>query len=443
MSRIGVFIPAAAVWLSAACVSMCVLAMLCLLGILAVNGLTAFWPKPVESLRIDVDGRQHDLFAQVLDQDGDVLILRSSEPVRIGEGYQRVRLAQILARSQSADVVEIELNDGRLIFTRADITTLQKAVAAHAALALPQDDPAHDIVLDANEIYRLRVANEAGYWQRFDEFASQFWRFLSSGPTSANPGGGILPALIGTMMLVLLMSVLVMPLGVLAAVYLHEQATSSRRAQVLRSAVNNLAGVPSIIYGLIGLALFVHQIGGSIDQLFYSERLPTPTFGSGGLLWAALTLALLTLPVVIVTTEEGLARVPQSLREGSLALGATRAETLWYLSLPLARPALLTGLVLAIARAAGEVAPLMLVGVVKLAPAGVLDAQFPYLHPTREFMHLGYQVYDKALQGADAWRAAPRAYACALVLLLAVVALNLCAILLRNRLRARYRSLSY
>ncbi len=443
MSRMRVFISAAGVWLSAACVSICVLAMLGLLGILAVNGLTAFWPKPVENLRIDVDGQQRDLLAQVLDQDGDVLILRGSEPARIGEGYQRVHVVQIIMRSQPADVVEIELNDGRLIFTRTAIAALQQAVATHAPLPLLQDDSSHGITLDANEIYRLRLANGDSYWQRLGEFASQLWRFLSTGPTATNPGGGILPALIGTVMLVLLMSVLVMPLGVLAAVYLHEQAASSRRARIMRSAVNNLAGVPSIIYGLIGLALFVHQIGGSIDQLFYSERLPTPTFGSGGLLWAALTLALLTLPVVIVTTEEGLARVPQSLRDGSLALGATRAETLWHLLLPLARPALLTGLVLAIARAAGEVAPLMLVGVVKLAPAGVLDAQFPYLHPTREFMHLGYQVYDTALQGADAWRAEPRAYACALVLLLAVVALNLCAILLRNRLRARYRSLSY
>lgn len=443
MSRMRVFVPEAGVWLSAACVSVCVLAMFGLLGILAVDGLTAFWPKPVESLRIDVGGQQQDLLAQVLDQDGDVLILRGSEPIRIGEAYQRVRRAQIVARSQPTDVVEIELSDGRLLFVRTDIAPLQKAIAAHTSLPLPLDDPLHVITLDANEIYRVRAANGDGYWQRFGEFASQLWRFLSTGPTAANPGGGILPALIGTVMLVLLMSVLVMPLGVLAAVYLYEQAASSRRARILRSAVNNLAGVPSIIYGLIGLALFVHQIGGSIDQLFYSERLPTPTFGSGGLLWAALTLALLTLPVVIVTTEEGLARVPLSMRDGSLALGATRAETLWHLLLPLARPALLTGLVLAIARAAGEVAPLMLVGVVKLAPAGMLDTQFPYLHPTREFMHLGYQVYDTALQGADAWRAEPRAYACALVLLIAVVALNLCAILLRNRLRARYRSLSY
>jgi phosphate transport system permease protein len=166
-----------------------------------------------------------------------------------------------------------------------------------------------------------------------------------------------------------------------------------------------------------------------------------PTFGSGGLLWAALTLALLTLPVVVVSVEEGLERIPPSLRAGSLALGATRGETMWRLLLPAARPALLTGLILAIARAAGAVAPLMLVGVVKLAPALPVDGAFPFLHPSRQFMHLGFSVYDAALASPDALRGVPRAYACALLLVIVVVALNLAAIVLRNRLRERYRAL--
>ena len=158
-------------------------------------------------------------------------------------------------------------------------------------------------------------------------------------------------------------------------------------------------------------------------------------------MWAALTLALLTLPVVVVSVEQGLARMPASLRAGSLALGATREETMWRLLLPAARPAVLTGLVLAIARAAGSVAPLMLVGMVKLAPASPLDGAFPYLHPSRQFMHLGFAVYDAALASPDVIRGVPRAYACAMLLVCVVIALNLSAILLRNRLRDRYRAL--
>jgi phosphate transport system permease protein len=251
--------------------------------------------------------------------------------------------------------------------------------------------------------------------------------------------GGALPALVGTVTLVLLMSLIVMPFGVATAIYLHERRGFA--VGLVRSAIGNLAGVPSIVYGVLGLGLFVHGLGGGIDRWFFSDRLPVPTFGSGGLLWAALTLALLTLPVVVVSVEEGLARIPSGLRVGSLALGATHGETIWRLLLPAARPALLTGLILAIARAAGAVAPLMLVGVVKLAPALPVDGRFPYLHPSRQFMHLGFSVYDSALASPDALRGVPRAYACALLLVMVVIALNLVAIVLRNRLRERYRRL--
>ena len=272
-------------------------------------------------------------------------------------------------------------------------------------------------------------------------------------PAASNLDGGVLPALIGTLTLVLVMSVIVMPLGIATAVYLHQRRGLGVR--FVRGAINMLAGVPSIVYGVLGLGLFVHGLGADIDRWFYADRLPMPTFGSGGLLWAALTLALLTLPVVVVSVEEGLARIPVSLPEGSLALGATRDETLWHLLLPAARPALLTGLILAIARAAGAVAPLhdagddlalavaplMLVGVVKLAPALPIDGSFPYLHPSRQFMHLGFVVYDAALASSDAIRGVSRAYACAALLVGVVIALNLSAILLRNRLRDRYRAL--
>jgi phosphate transport system permease protein len=278
-----------------------------------------------------------------------------------------------------------------------------------------------------------------GAFDRAGIFLRRLARFVATPPDASNLAGGVLPALVGTVTLVLLMSVLVMPFGVAAAVYLHERRGVG--ARIVRTAIDTLAGVPAIVYGVLGLGLFVHGIGAGIDRWFYADRLPMPTFGGGGLLWAALTLALLTLPVVVVSVEQGLARIPSSLRDGSLALGATREETLWRLLLPAARPAVLTGFVLAIARAAGSVAPLMLVGMVKLAPASPLDGAFPYLHPSRQFMHLGFAVYDAALASPDAIRGVPRAYACAMLLVCVVIVLNLSAILLRNRLRDRYRAL--
>ncbi len=177
--------------------------------------------------------------------------------------------------------------------------------------------------------------------------------------------------------------------------------------RLVRIAVNNLAGVPSVVYGVFGLGFFVYFLGGSIDQLFFKESLPTPTFGTPGLLWASLTLAILTVPVVIVATEEGLSRVPRAIREGSLALGATKAETLWRTVLPMTASAMITGLILAVARAAGEVAPLMLVGVVKLAPSLPLDTNAPFLHLDRKFMHLGFHIYDVGFQSPNVEAARP------------------------------------
>ncbi len=169
--------------------------------------------------------------------------------------------------------------------------------------------------------------------------------------------------------------------------------------------------------------------------------MPAPTFGTPGILWSALTLALLTLPVVIVTTEEGLTRIPQSVRHGSLALGATQFETLSRIVLPMASPAMLTGLILAIARAAGEVAPLMLVGVVKLSSNLPVDDQFPYLHLDRKFMHLGFHIYDVGFQTTNIEAARPLVYATSLLLVVIIVLLNLTAIRIRNNLREKYRIL--
>jgi phosphate transport system permease protein len=254
-----------------------------------------------------------------------------------------------------------------------------------------------------------------------------------------NTEGGIFPAIFGTVLMVLLMSIIVTPFGVIAAVYLREYARQGPLVRIIRIAVNNLAGVPSIVYGVFGLGFFVYFVGANLDQLFYPEALPAPTFGTPGLVWASLTLALLTVPVVIVSTEEGLTRIPRSLREGSLALGATKSETLFKVILPMASPAILTGVILAVARAAGEVAPLMLVGVVKLAPTLPLDGNFPYLHLDRKFMHLGFHIYDVGFQSPNVEAARPLVYATALLLVTIIVALNLTAITLRSRLERRYR----
>jgi phosphate transport system permease protein len=239
--------------------------------------------------------------------------------------------------------------------------------------------------------------------------------------------------------MVLLMTVVVTPIGVVAALYLHEYAPQGPLTQMLRIAVNNLAGVPSIVYGVFGLGFFVYLVGGSLDRAFFADTLPAPTFGTPGLLWASLTLALLTLPVMIVATEEGLSRIPRQLREASLALGATRFETLRYVIFPQALPAVLTGVILAVARGAGEVAPLMLVGVVKLAPELPLDGTFPFLHLDRQFMHLGFHIYDLAFQSPNVEAARPLVYASALLLVLMIVLLNLGAVLLRAYLRGRHR----
>ena len=283
--------------------------------------------------------------------------------------------------------------------------------------------------------------NAMGVLAKTGVYFHNVWSFLSEDPRESNTEGGVFPAIFGTVLMVLLMTVLVTPLGVVAAVYLREYASQGFITQVVRIAVNNLAGVPSIVYGVFGLGFFVYFLGGSIDRLFYPEAAPAPMFGTPGLLWASITLALLTLPVVIVSTEEGLSRIPRALKEGSLALGATKAETLWRVVLPMATPSIMTGVILAIARAAGEVAPLMLVGVVKLAPTLPLDMNAPFLHMERKFMHLGFHIYDVGFQSPNVEAARPLVYATAFLLVLVVASLNLSAVALRNRLREKYKAL--
>jgi phosphate transport system permease protein len=297
------------------------------------------------------------------------------------------------------------------------------------------------VTIAVAKIVRAFRPNDMGLFEKIGHYGAKLWEFVSDEPREANTEGGIFPAIFGTVMMVIIMSVLVTPFGVVAAVYLREYAKQGFVTRLIRIAVNNLAGVPSIVYGVFGLGFFVYFLGGNIDRLFYPEALPSPTFGTGGLMWSSITLALLTVPVVIVATEEGLSRIPRAVREGSLALGATKAETLWKVVLPMASPAMMTGVILAIARAAGEVAPLMLVGVVKLAPNLPLDGNYPFLHLDQKFMHLGFHIYDVGFQSPNVEAARPLVYATAFLLVVVIALLNISAVQIRNHLREKYKSL--
>lgn len=289
------------------------------------------------------------------------------------------------------------------------------------------------------DVVRFYQPNDMNVFEKSWLYSKKFWEFVSAEPRESNTEGGVFPAIFGTVMMVLLMSIAVVPFGVLAAIYLNEYAKQGAIIRMIRLSVNNLAGVPSIVYGIFGLGFFVYALGGTIDQLFFSSSLPEPTFGTGGILWASLTLALLTLPVVIVATEEGILAVPRANKEGALALGSTRWQMIRKIVLPNAMPGILTGLILAISRGAGEVAPLMITGVVKLAPSLPLDASFPFLHLDRKFMHLGFHIYDVGFQSPNVEAAKPMVYTTALLLIVIVVLLNLLAIYIRNRLRKKYK----
>lgn len=382
-----------------------------------------------EALQQEIDRIESNMLGQ---------INRTLEQLRLEQrrlellGPLKVPQLEVLARER-ADLEQ----DYHLLQKR--LTRLQQQVTRdHFHVEVADGRVLEFAMVDVIRAYR---PNGMSLVDRLEHFGIKLWEFLSDSPREGNTEGGVFPALFGTVLMVLLMSLLVTPFGVLAAVYLHEYAYQGRLTRIIRIAVNNLAGVPSIVYGIFGLGFFVYFLGGSIDALFFPEALPAPTFGTGGLLWASATLALLTLPVVIVATEEGLRTIPSSLREGALALGATRAETLWRVVLPMASPAMMTGVILAIARAAGEVAPLMLVGVVKLVPQLPVDGHFPYLHLDQKFMHLGFHIYDVGFHSANTEAAQPLVYATALLLLLVILLLNLSAILMRNHLRARFRTL--
>ena len=343
------------------------------------------------------------------------------------------------AETKAEFAAQREELDAEYALLQQDLVVLNQTIERDSAQFLAANGA--EVEVEFADIVRAYRPNQMGFAEKLLTYFAKLGEFLTDEPREANTEGGISPAIFGTVMMVLLMSVFVTPFGVVAAVYLREYARQGFVTQAIRIAVNNLAGVPSIVYGVFGLGFFIYIIGAEVDQLFYPEALPAPTFGTPGLLWASLTLALLTVPVVIVATEEGLARIPRSVREGSLALGATKFETLWRVVLPMASPAMMTGLILAVARAAGEVAPLMLVGVVKLAPSLPLDGNYPYLHLDQKFMHLGFHIYDVGFQSPNIEAARPLVFATALLLVIVIAGLNLSAVALRNRLREKFKSL--
>jgi len=491
-------------WLAAGSVALSLLMLGGLLALLAVRGLGHFWPASVEQValadgrllagqavreerRFDGEGRERLYRTDNRDLDGGIwtwvavdeiaeesrprylvvlertrwgtfqgrlLALESAQGSVEGEAAWaalQVRLQELAALRAERDRLRDEVvplvrrldrdpeADSQLARANARIRELQARMGGDTLWLESVDGRRLEQPLD--QVLRAWRPNAMSPPAKVVAWGQGVWRFLAEGPRAANTAGGVWPAIFGTVLMVLLMSVVVTPFGVLAAIYLNEVAHQGRFTRLVRIAVRNLAGVPSIVYGVFGLGVFVYGIGGTLDEWFFADQLPSPTFGTGGLLWASLTLALLTLPVVIVATEEGLARVPDHQREGALALGATRVEMLTRVILPMTAPAMLTGVILAVARAAGEVAPLMLVGVAKLAPQVPVDGDFPFLHLERKFMHLGYHIYDVAFHGDDVQAALPLVYATALLLVLVILVLNLTAIFLRHHLRARHRAL--
>jgi|TARA_A100001391_G_scaffold151156_2_gene108695 phosphate transport system permease protein len=368
---------------------------------------------------------------------------------RINHGLERLRLKtrqlELNDRLDAAAQADLDAEraqwDAEYRVLEEKLVALQQQFNRDSITVRTADGREQEITL--GKVVQAFQPNAMSTPQKLMFYFAKLWEFVSDEPREANTEGGVFPAIFGTVLMTLIMAVIVTPFGVIAAVYLREYAKQGLLTRIIRIAVNNLAGVPSIVYGVFGLGFFVYVLGGSLDRLFYPEAAPAPVFGTPGLMWASLTLAILTLPVVIVATEEGLARIPRMIREGSLALGATKSETLWKVVLPMASPAMMTGLILAVARAAGEVAPLMLVGVVKLAPNLPLNGNYPYLHLDQKIMHLGFHIYDVGFQSPNVEAARPLVYATALLLVLVIAALNFTAIYIRNHLREKYKALDH
>ncbi len=451
------------IWACGAGLSLSLVMIAGLLVLILVNGFGYFWPADLVELTLK-DGKHviGQLAGEEVSPKGVPRIrMKIGNRDLYGLDYRWIDSDQIVERATPVDIVLVERREWGNFYGRLRMLSKEDQSLAEGSESVWQSLPAllrqaegsdaeslyTVLVADANgrektiglsQVVRVLRPNALATWEKVWVYAGNVWMVLTTEPREANTEGGIFPAIFGTVMMVIIMSFVVTPFGVIGALYLREYARQGVIVRIVRIAVNNLAGVPSIVFGVFGLGFFVYGVGGTIDALFFSDRLPTPTFGTGGILWASLTLALLTVPVVIVATEEGLAAVPREYREGSIGLGATKWETIWKVVLPTALPGILTGLILAMARAAGEVAPLMLTGVVKLAPAMPIDWTWPFLHLDRKFMHLGFHTYDVGFQSPNVEAAKPMVYVTTLVLILVVVTLNLTGIVLRNRMRRKY-----
>ena len=396
---------------------------------------------PAEDARFEVELQR--LIAAANERWDDI---RYIEKGKIGDNATLI--ANLEIKRKKATGAEAEAIAKTIAERKAEFTVLQKESGALRAMQI-KDKLA--IRLATGEIREIQLGkivsvhwpNRMGFLSRVGYFFERMWLFMTENPREVNTEGGIFPAIFGTFVMTIMMSVGVVPIGVLAAVYLREYAKQGPFVRMVRIAVNNLAGVPSIVFGVFGLGFFVYFVGGGLDKTFFADYLPSPTFGTGGIFWAAATLALMTVPVVIVATEESIAAVPRGMKEASLALGASKWQTIQQIVLPASIPGILTGTILAMARGAGEVAPLMLVGVVKLAPSLPLNTDFPYVHLDQKFMHLGFHIYDLAFQSPDSEAARPAVFATTLFLILLVLILNLTAILMRERLRRKFKSSAF
>ena len=399
---------------------------------------------PLKADEARFDSRLAQLIGEVAARREEI---KAFEKGVIGRGAQKIKELEDEKRAMTAtkrlDPARFKQIDEKIAELNKDF--IDNLDPKRKAMRAQQDD--HQLVLklasseekiiSLGGIIDTVYPNKLSVVGQLGRFLRNAFLFVWEDPREANTEGGIFPAIVGTFVMTILMSVAVVPFGVLAAIYLREYAKQGLFVRIVRISVNNLAGVPSIVFGVFGLGFFVYIVGGSIDSFFYPGR-PDPVFGTGAVLWASLTLALMTVPVVIVATEESIASVPRGMREGSLACGASKWQTIQRIVLPASIPGILTGLILAMARGAGEVAPLMLVGVVKLAPALPVGGDFPFLHLDYKFMHLGFHIYDVGFQSPDSEAAKPMVFATTLVLILLVLALNLSAIMIRERLRRKY-----
>jgi phosphate transport system permease protein len=388
--------------------------------------------------------RLKDLVGQANDRWKDIRLIEKKQIGKINQQMERLQIQKrVLENQKKIDQSKLDQIQKKMEPLQAEYEKLAQK-ASQLRSGQEQDFLTYRLLdgqekrLAIGQVVHIHYPNQMGIFERLGFAFRKFWVFLSDEPREANTEGGIFPAIFGTFVMTLLLSVAVTPFGVLAAIYLREYAKQGVFVRSVRIAVNNLAGVPSIVFGVFGLGFFVYMVGGSIDKLFFSDYLPAPTFGTGGIFWASMTLALMTVPVVIVATEEALSAVPRGMREGSLACGASKWQTIQRVVLPASAPGILTGLILAMARGAGEVAPLMLVGVVKLAPSLPLDITYPFLHLDQKFMHLGFHIYDLGFQSPDSEAAKPMVFATTFLLILLVVILNLGAIIIRERLRKKF-----